>query len=92
MNIFAGLQKYATRYEVKDTRSFNTEELAQISSAKVVASQYGMSVCFYMKAGGQTYVPVSRDSICQVGDVVDVTKAKILTLEKDGETINRIEI
>lgn len=92
MNIFAGLQKYATPYEVKDTRSFNTEELAQISSAKVVASQYGMSVCFYMKAGGQTYVPVSRDSICQVGDAVDVTKVKILTLEKDGETINRIEI
>ena len=92
MNIFASLQKYATRYEVKDTRSFNTEELAQISSAKVVASQYGMSVCFYMKAGGQTYVPISRDSICQVGDAVDVTKVKILTLEKDGETINRIEI
>lgn len=92
MNIFASLQKYATRYEVKNTRSFDAEELSQISSAKVVASQYGMSVCFYMVAGGQTYVPVSRDSICHVGDVVDVTKAKILTLEKDGETINRIEI
>ena len=92
MNIFASLQKYATRYEVKNIRDFNAEELAQISSAKVVASQYGMSVCFYMVEGGQTYVPVSRDSICQVGDVVDVTKAKILTLEKDGETINRIEI
>ena len=92
MNIFAGLQRYATRYEVKDIRSFNAEELAQISSAKVVTSQYGMSVCFYMVEGGQTYVPVSRDSVCQVGDAVDVTKAKILTLEKDGETINRIEI
>lgn len=92
MNIFAGLQKYATRYEVKNIRDFNAEELAQISSAKVVASQYGMSVCFYMVEGGQTYVPVSRDSICQIGDAVDVTKAKILTLEKDGDTINRIEI
>lgn len=92
MNIFAGLQKYATRYEVKNIRDFNAEELAQISSAKVVASQYGMSVCFYMVEGGQTYVPVSRDSICQIGDAVDVTKAKILALEKDGDTINRIEI
>ena len=92
MNIFANLQKYATRYAVKNTREFNATELAQVVSAKVVQSAYGMSVCFLMKEGGQTYVPVSRDSVCQVGDTVDLTKAKILTLEKDGETIDRIEI
>ena len=92
MNIFASLQKYATRYAVKNTREFNAGELSQVVSARVVQSQYGMSVCFMMKEGGQTYIPVSRDSVCQVGDEVDLTKAKILTLEKDGETIDRIEI
>lgn len=93
MNIFAGLQKYATKYQVKDSRVFNSEELTEVISAKVVASQYGMSVCFYMKSGCQTYIPVSRDSVCQVGDIVDVNKAKILILEKEGsEDIARVEI
>ena len=93
MNIFAGLQKYATKYQVKDSRVFNAEELADVVSAKVVASQYGMSVCFFMKSGCQTYIPVSRDSVCQVGDVVDVNRAKILILEKDGsDDIVRVEL
>ena len=93
MNIFAGLQKYATKYQVKDSRVFNSEELADVVSAKVVASQFGMSVCFFMKSGCQTYIPVSRDSVCQVGDVVDVNKAKILILEKEGsQDIARIEL
>ena len=92
MNIFAGLTRYATKYEVKSSRPFNDEELAEFTSAKVVQSQYGMSVCFFMASGGQTYIPVSRDSVCQVGDTVDPSKAKILFLEKDGETIQRIEL
>ena len=93
MNIFAGLQKYATKFEVKNTRVFNQEELADVSHAKVVASQYGMSVCFFMVDGCQKYIPVSRDSIASVGDDVDITKAKLLTLAKDGEEpIVRVEI
>ena len=93
MNIFAGLQKYATSYAVRNSRPFNEEELAGIVSAKVVASQYGQSVCFYMKSGCQQYIPVSRDSVCQIGDVVDVKSAKLLTLDKEGkDTIYRVEI
>ena len=93
MNIFAGLQKYATKFQVKETRVFNAEELADVVSAKVVASQYGMSVCFFMHDGCQKYIPVSRDSVCQVGDVVDVNRAKILILEKDGsDDIVRVEL
>ena len=93
MNIFAGLQKYATKFQIKETRVFNAEELADVVSAKVVASHYGMSVCFYMKSGCQTYIPVSRDSVCHVGDAVDVNKAKILILEKEGSgDIARVEL
>jgi len=92
MNIFAGLQKYATKFQVIDIRSFEADELAEVKSAKVVASQYGMSVCFYMTEGCQKYIPLSRDSQVSVGDTIDLTQAKILTLEKDGEKINRIEI
>ena len=93
MNIFAGLTSYASKFNVKNTRSFSPEELSLVDSAKVVLSQYGMSVCFYMKSGCQTYIPVSRDSVCHVGDTVDINKAKILILEKDGsQDIARVEL
>ena len=39
-----------------------------------------------MKAGGQTYIPLSNDSALAVGDSVDLSKAQLLTLEKDGES------
>ena len=93
MNIFAGLQKYATKYEVKNSRPLNDEELSGIVSAKVVASQYGLSCCFFMTSGCQQYIPLSRDSVAQVGDAVDVKAIKVLTLDKEGaDEILRVEI
>ena len=92
MNIFDALKSYATQYQETARRNFNEEELEQVKSAKVVASQYGMSVCFFMKEGCQKYIPVSRDSACSIGDTVDLTKAQLLTLEKDDEKITRVEI
>jgi len=92
MNIFAGLTRYAEKYEVKNTRDFSEEELSEFTSAKIVQSEYGMSVCFLMASGGQTYIPVSRNSVCKVGDVVDPHKAKVLILQKGDDVITRIEI
>lgn len=92
MNIFEMLKSYATQYQEVARRGFNAEELAEVKSAKVVASQYGMSVCFFMTAGCQKYIPVSRDSACVIGDAVDLSTAQLLTLEKDGETITRVEV
>ena len=95
MNIFSGLQVYGGSWNVvaDKTRGFNAEELALIDRAEVVASEYGNSVCFFMKSGGQTYIPLSRDSSLTVGDSVDITKAKLLTLHRDGsDDITRISI
>ena len=93
MNIFAGLQVYAGKWDVVDSRSFNDEEKAMISNAEVVASEYGNSVCFFMKAGGLTYIPLSNQSSLTVGDTVDINKAKLLTLHRDGsDDITRIDI
>lgn len=85
MNVFAGLTKYADNWKVVDSRAFNEEEIAAVKSASVVNSQYGSSVCFLMKSGGQTYIPLSRDSQLAVGDDVDLTKAQLLTLHRDGD-------
>ena len=94
MNIFETLKSYANQFKVANRRAFSKEELNLVNDAKVVLSQYGMSVCFFMKDGCQKYIPLSRDSVANVGDVVDLTKATILTLKKDGsdETIDRVEI
>ena len=93
MNIFAGLQVYAGKWNVVAERGFDAEEKAMIARAEVVPSEYGNSVCFFMVSGGQTYIPLSNQSSLTPGDVVDINKAKLLTLHRDGSNdITRIDI
>lgn len=92
MNIFSSLRIYAGKWSVKDQRDFTAEEQAAVVSATVVPSQYGNSVCFMMIGGGQTFIPLSSNSSLGVGDRVDLSTAKLLTLEKQGEAdIIRVE-
>ena len=93
MNIFSTLRTYAGKWSVKSSRAFSPEEVAAVSSAVVVPSQYGNSVCFMMVGGGQTYIPLANDATVGIGESIDLTKAKLLTLGKDGESdINRVSI
>ena len=93
MNIFAGLQVYAGKWNVVSSREFDDEEKAAVKRAEVVASEYGNSVCFFMHTGGQTYIPLSNQSTLGIGDEVDLNKAKLLTLHRDGsDDITRIDI
>lgn len=93
MNIFNSLKVYAGKWMIKNSRAFTQEEIAAVKSATVVPSQYGNSVCFMMVGGGQTYIPLANDATVGVGESIDLTKAKLLTLEKEGESdINRVSI
>ena len=85
MNIFSSLRLYAGKWAVRASRVFNQEELAAISSATVVPSQYGNSVCFMMVSGGKTFIPLDQSSALGVGENVDLSKAELLTLTKEGE-------
>lgn len=85
MNIFNSLRQYATPWTVKKTRDFTADEINAVSSTVVVASQYGNSLCFHMKAGGMCYIPMSNDSTKGIGESVDLHSAKLITLEKSGE-------
>lgn len=92
MNIFNSLRVYAGKWMVKASRSFTQEEIDAVDHASVVDSQYGSSVCFFMKGGGQTFIPLSTNSALGVGDDVDLSKASLLTLERAGEAdIYRVE-
>ena len=84
-NVFSGLTNYAGNWSVINRRDFNEEEKAAVRSAQVVSSQYGSSVCFMMRSGGQTYIPLSRDSNLAVGDNIDLDKVELLTLHRDGD-------
>ena len=93
MNIFSTLRTYAGKWNVKSSRDFTEEEIKAVVSAEVVPSQYGNSVCFHMLAGGMTFIPLASDASIGVGELVDLSKAKLLTLGKEGEAdINRVSI
>lgn len=93
MNIFSSLQVYAGKWSVKSTRAFDADEINAVKQAVVVPSQYGNSVMFTMVAGGQTYIPLANDTTVGVGEIIDLSKAQLLTLSKDGESnIVRVSI
>lgn len=85
MNLFSSLKVYGGKWNEKASRKFTQEELALVTKAQVVESQYGNSCCFFMKNGTTMYVPMSSDAKSEVGDVVDLKEAEIVTLEKSGE-------
>ena len=93
MSIFSSLSKiYASKWAEKSCRKFTAAEVAEVTRAVVVSSDYGNSVCFYLKSGGQGYIPLSNTSTKGVGEEVDLTEAKIITLSKQGEAdITRID-
>ena len=92
-NIFAGLRTYAGKWVEKSRRTFSAEEINAVANATVVDSQYGCSVCFMMKNGGMTFIPLSNTSSVSLGEAVDLNKASIITLGKDGESdIMRIHV
>ena len=93
MNIFNQLRVYVGKWAVVASNDFSKEEIDMVDHAEVVDSQYGNSVCFFMKAGGQTFIPLSTNSTLGVGDSVDLTKAKLLQLHREGDAdIYRVEI
>ena len=85
MNVFSVLKQYAGKWEVVNTRNFNSEEIADVKSAVVVPSEYGNSVRFLKTNGSVVFIPLSTESSLVVGEHFDVTTGKLLTLAKPGE-------
>ena len=85
MNIFSALRVYAGKWSEKAKRAFTSDEISAVDRATVVDSQYGQSVCFMMVGGGMTYIPLDQNSSKATGDDVDLTKAELVTLGRQGE-------
>lgn len=86
-------QTQTERWKEKDRRNFTVEEINAVESTEIVASTYGLSVRFAMKGGGITYLPLASSSAKRVGESIDLTTAKLITLGKKGAgDIYRIEV
>lgn len=93
MGILNHVTMYNGSWEVSNVSQFTAEEKALIAKAKVVDSQYGLSVCLFMKNGQKGFIPLSNTSNGNEGDVVDLETAKIIQLERVGDTpIYRVEL
>ena len=85
MNLFSSLRVYGGKRAEKASRKVTQDELALVTNAQVVESQYGNSCCFFMANGTTMYVPMSTDAKSEVGDIINLNEAEIVTLEKAGE-------
>lgn len=85
MGFLDKLRTYAGSWSEAGREKLNKAEVAQVASATVVEGQYGLSMCFVMKAGGKKFMPLSRDSQLEEGDSVDIKSVEIITLERDGD-------
>ncbi len=80
-------------WTVTARRKLYQDEIAAVQRTEVVSSKYGLSVCFYLKTGKPTYLPLCSNSTLEIGDYVDLEKANILTLSREGEKdIYRVEV
>lgn len=93
-NVFGSLQVYGENWQKVNERSFNDQEIAAVRSNSVVNSQYGKSVCFFLKGGGQSYIPLSKQGAdVALGASIDMKAAKLVTLYRQGDgNIVRVEI
>ena len=80
-----GLNNNINQWQIKRVRSFNLEERLAVIRAEVVPSDYGSSVCFFMNAGGKSYIPLFDNSELSNGDELDMNTAKLITLCHKGQ-------
>lgn len=85
MSILDKIRTYAGSWREASRDKLSKAEAASIDSIEVVEGQYGLSMCFLMKAGGKKFIPLSRDSDLEKGDSVKISSVELITLERDGD-------
>lgn len=82
MTFLDAVKKYSEQYEVAYTSALSEGELKQMASAEVSQGTYGLSVRIHLLGGSTCYFPVSQDTVCSVGDPVDLTKVTMIVLTR----------
>ena len=91
-------QEYGGSWEEQERESL--EGLEDVKSIEVTEKDFlqedgstrtRVSMCFTMKNGRQRYIALSRDSELEVGDKVNPASVEVISLERDGDTIYRVD-
>lgn len=90
MGFLDSLMTYAVgNWSVTSEEKLSKEEIQSIDKVVVIEKEQdwgtSTSMCFFMKGGGQKYVPLSRDSDLVPGEQVNPKSITIITLERDGD-------
>ena len=96
MYIFANKTVYQSEWnQVGSARELSAEEKKMMkNTCKVVRGNYGLSVCFFLVSGGMIYIPVSKagEQVMQVDQVFTLDDIRVVTLERNGDTIEKVEL
>lgn len=97
MNIFAEetlVKDYQPRWKAISTRQFNDTELKNIKECKVIAGQYGLSMCFTMVNGHKSWIDLDAKSELNLGDkpeaadvVMKIIQSTVELRTKAGDVI-----
>jgi hypothetical protein len=90
MSIFGNVKIYAEEWAETSVNALEQADKDILREVVTTESEYVISACFFLKKGGRFYIPMDRDSKVGIGEVLDMDKIKVKTLERSGETINRV--
>lgn len=80
-------------WKKRTERSLIKEETCRVIQTEVVESTYGKNVRFYLNDGNISEIPLLDPNAMSIGEVVDMSKAKLIALCKDGEAdIFRVKV
>ena len=85
MGFLSKLTVYAQSWKEESREKLPASDIKAIDKAEVVNSEFGLSACFFLKSGGRSYIPLSRDVEAEVGDVIPLNKAQVITLSREGD-------
>ena len=81
---------YGQKWQIIKAEEFNPKDLKKIESAVIEESDFGLACRCNVIGGGYFFIPLSTTSKLQIGDNVDLSECVMLTLERNGETINKL--
>lgn len=82
---------YLNTWEEVSRESFDSDDMAIVESAEVVASNYGISAKLVYISGEVVFIPLSRDNQDMgIGQTIDLSKCFLVTLKRGTEYTEKL--
>lgn len=84
-NIITTLEKYAGTFKIKEVRPFAEDEIKKVWSATVVVEKDVNKLRLLLWNRIEVFIEMQEGSTAKEGDVVDLKKAVLVILEREGD-------